>query len=158
MVCSANDLQDSTYGEWRSVYVLTGELLETVSDLGLETPVPWIIGECASSCLFVLANPLHKVYAKVNRFLQKGPSWALEKIPSYWIDRIIHNEPEMDTGYFDELDWLLSIFVKALRSKVVSCSHGNLWTTLPNLWLRIWSFTDAQMSLSGSSRYINLRV
>ncbi|KAJ5587533.1 uncharacterized protein N7459_003298 [Penicillium hispanicum] len=109
-------LKESKYGEWRSVYILTGELLETVNSIGLENPVPWIIGECASNCLFVLANPLHKVYGKVNKFLQKAPSWELEKIPSYWIDRVFQHEPELDDGYFDEVDWLLGMFVKALRS------------------------------------------
>ena len=102
------------------MYILTGELLETVNGLGLDEPIPWILGECASNCLSVLNNPLHKVYGKVNKFLQKAPSWELEKIPSYWIDRILQHEPEADNGYSDEVDWLLGMFVKALRSKAVS--------------------------------------
>lgn len=99
------------------MYILTGELLETVNRIGLEEHVPWIISECASNCLSVLINPLHKVYGKVNKFLQKAPSWEVEKIPSYWIDKIFLQEPELDDGYFDEIDWLLSLFVKGLRSK-----------------------------------------
>ncbi|KAJ6144965.1 hypothetical protein N7470_008860 [Penicillium chermesinum] len=110
-------LKDSSYSDWRSVYILTGELLETVNSIGLEEPVPWIVTECASNCLSVLINPLHKVYGKVNKFLQKAPSWELEKLPSYWIDKIFLQEPELDDGYFDEIDWLLNLFVKSLRSK-----------------------------------------
>ncbi|KAJ5918959.1 hypothetical protein N7466_002960 [Penicillium verhagenii] len=110
-------LKESNYAEWRTVYTLTGELLETASSIGFEKPIPWIVGECASNCLSVLLNPLHKVYGKVNKFLQKAPSWEVEKIPSYWIDRIFLQEPELDDGYFEEIDWLLSLFVKGLRSK-----------------------------------------
>lgn len=96
-----------------------GELLETVTRLGLETPVPWIVGECASSCLKVLTNPLHKLYGKVSRFLQKSPSWEVEKIPSYWIDKILLHEPELYDGYFEEISWLLDLFIRALRTKTV---------------------------------------
>ncbi|KAJ6037148.1 hypothetical protein N7540_001427 [Penicillium herquei] len=110
-------LKESSYAEWRTVYTLCGELLETVNGLGFDKPVPWIIGECASNCLSVLINPLHKVYGKVNKFLQKAPTWELEKIPSYWIDRIFLHEPELDDGYFEEIEWLLNLFVKSLRSK-----------------------------------------
>lgn len=105
--------------EWRSVYILTGELLETVKQIGLESPVPWIVGECASSCLTVLTNPMHKMYGKVNKFLQKAPSWEVEKIPSYWIDKIFLHEPELDDGYFDETSWLLDLLIKGLRTEAV---------------------------------------
>lgn len=114
---NTNRNQESSYSDWRSVYILAGELLETVNSIGLEQPVPWLISECASNCLSVLINPLHKVYGKVNKFLQKAPSWELEKIPSYWIDKIFLQEPEFDDGYFDEIDWLLNLFVRSLRSK-----------------------------------------
>lgn len=113
--------QESKYPEWRTVYLLSGELIETVNqhfDLG--TPVPWVVGECAAGCLSVIVNPLHKVYGKVNKFLQKGPAWQPEKIPSYWIDKILLHEPELDDGSFDELNWLLDLLVKGLRTGTVS--------------------------------------
>jgi nucleolar pre-ribosomal-associated protein 1 len=113
-------LKESKYEEWRTVFTLTGELLETVNNIGMDKPVPWIVGECASNCLAVLTNPLHKVYGKVNKFLQKAPMWEVEKIPTYWVDKILLHEPELDDGYFDEIDWLLNLFVKALRTEAVS--------------------------------------
>lgn len=112
-------LKDSKYVEWRSVYLLTGELLETVRQLGLEAPVPWIVGECASSCLSVLTNPMHKLYGKVNKFLQKAPYWEVEKIATYWVDKVLLHEPELDDGYFEEINWLLDLFVKGLRTGAV---------------------------------------
>ncbi|OJJ50826.1 hypothetical protein ASPZODRAFT_126773 [Penicilliopsis zonata CBS 506.65] len=111
-------IKDSNYTEWRTVYILTGELLETVQRLGLETPVPWVVGECAASCLAVLTNPMHKLYGKVNKFLQKAPSWEVEKIPSFWIDKILLHEPELDDGYFEEVGWLLDLFLKGLRTDI----------------------------------------
>ncbi|KAJ5457019.1 hypothetical protein N7530_012293 [Penicillium desertorum] len=110
-------LKESTYAEWRTVFTLSGELLETVNNIGMEKPVPWIVGECASSCLAVLTDPLHKVYGKVNKFLQKAPAWEVEKIPTYWVDKILLHEPELDDGYFEEIDWLLNLFIKALRTE-----------------------------------------
>ncbi|KAJ5457656.1 hypothetical protein N7475_009044 [Penicillium sp. IBT 31633x] len=110
-------LKESKYAEWRTVFTLCGELLETVNKIGMEKPVPWIVGECAANCLVVLTDPLHKVYGKVNKFLQKAPLWEVEKIPTYWVDKILLHEPELDDGYFDEIDWLLNLFIKALRTE-----------------------------------------
>ncbi|OQE44460.1 hypothetical protein PENCOP_c002G05866 [Penicillium coprophilum] len=110
-------LKESTYAEWRTVFTLAGELLETVNNIGMEKPVPWIVGECASNCLAVLTDPLHKVYGKVNKFLQKAPFWEVEKIPTYWVDKILLHEPELDDGYFEEIDWLLNLFIRALRTE-----------------------------------------
>ncbi|KAL4821447.1 ribosome 60S biogenesis N-terminal-domain-containing protein [Aspergillus spinulosporus] len=110
-------LKESKYAEWRGAYILTGELLETVRQTGVESPVPWIVGECAASCLSVLVDPLHKLYGKVNKFLQKAPSWEVEKIPSYWIDKLLLHEPELDDGYFEETAWLLDLLVKGLRTE-----------------------------------------
>ncbi|RAQ62121.1 ribosome biogenesis protein Urb1 [Aspergillus flavus] len=110
-------IRESKYVEWRSVFLLTGELLETVKQIGLESPVPWIVGECASNCLAVLVNPMNKLYGKVNKFLQKAPSWEPEKIPSYWIDKILLHEPELDDGYFEETNWLLDLLIKGLRTE-----------------------------------------
>jgi len=119
-------LKDSKYVEWRSVYILTGELLETVRQLGFEAPVPWVVGECASSCLSVLTNPMHKLYGKVNKFLQKAPYWEVEKIATYWVDKILLHEPELDDGYFEEINWLLDLFVKGLRTGAVRLHSSSI--------------------------------
>ncbi|KAL2846434.1 ribosome 60S biogenesis N-terminal-domain-containing protein [Aspergillus pseudoustus] len=110
-------LKESSYPEWRTAYTLSGELLETVKQIGLESPVPWIVGECAANCLTVLLDPMHKLYGKVNKFLQKAPSWEVEKISSYWIDKILLHEPELDDGYFEEISWLLNLLKKGLRTE-----------------------------------------
>lgn len=101
---------------------MTGELLESVRQIGLDAPVPWLMGECASACLSVLITPLHKLYGKVNRFLQKAPFWEAEKIATYWVDKILLHEPELDDGYYEEINWLLDLFVKGLRTATVRYS------------------------------------
>lgn len=86
----------------------------------LSAPVPWIVGECAASCLSVLINPRNKVYGKVNKFLQKAPVWTPEKIPSYWIDKILLHPPEVDGGLLDERMFLFNLLINGLRTKAVS--------------------------------------
>jgi nucleolar pre-ribosomal-associated protein 1 len=153
-------MQDSNYTEWRPVYILAGELQETVNQLGSRNPLPWVAGECAVSCLMVLTDPLHKMYGKVNRFLQKHPSWEIGKIPSYWIDKILLHEPEYDDGYADEVNWLLDLLVKGLRTLQVRTLFLSMHcdfehrTDFSN---RIWRSTVEQTSSSVSSPSITHR-
>lgn len=150
-------LKESKYEEWRTVFTLCGELLETVNKIGMDKPVPWIVGECAASCLAVLTNPLHKVYGKVNKFLQKAPMWEVEKIPTYWVDKILLHEPELDDGYTEEIDWLLDLFVKSLRTEAVSLLSFGIITHTILIYHRIWKSSDGQMCLSEFSLSINLQ-
>lgn len=68
----------------------------------------------------VLSDPLHKMYGKVNRYLQRRPSWEVDKIPSYWIDQILLHQPEDDEGHYEEVIWLLDMLVKGLQTSLVS--------------------------------------
>ena len=87
---------------------------------GLDSPLPYIAGELAARIVQVLIDPLHKLYGKVNAFLNKGPKWEIGKIPSYWIDKVLFQEPEQDDGYHHEINWLLDLFVGGLRTEKVS--------------------------------------
>lgn len=60
------------------------------------------------------------MYSKVNKFLNKGPSWNVQRILSYWIDKILLREPEDDDGYDLEVEWLLKLLVNGLRDGGVS--------------------------------------
>ncbi|KAI9928385.1 hypothetical protein ASPWEDRAFT_170615 [Aspergillus wentii DTO 134E9] len=142
-------IKESKYAEWRSAYILAGELLETVKQIGLEAPVPWIVGECASSCLSVLTNPMHKLYGKVNKFLQKAPSWEPEKIPSYWVDKILLHEPELDDGYYEEINWLLDLLIKGIRTETDMEVYRRA-----NVFERVLSFYDSPSAGVSSKRKI----
>ncbi|EFR00164.1 hypothetical protein MGYG_03169 [Nannizzia gypsea CBS 118893] len=111
-------LKESSFEERQPIYILIGELMETVKGLVLNTPAPFIVGELAVRMLVILTNPSHKLYGKINTFLNKSPQWEVGKIPSYWIDKILYHEPESDDGYHEELGWLLDLFVNGLRSEL----------------------------------------
>ncbi|KAM5450041.1 hypothetical protein McanMca71_000574 [Microsporum canis] len=111
-------LKESSFEERQPIYVLIGELLETIKGLGLETPPPFIIGELAARMLAILTNPSHRLYGKINTFLNKSPQWEVGKIPSYWIDKILYHEPESDDGHHEEVAWLLDLFISGLRSEL----------------------------------------
>ena len=98
------------------MYLLLGEVRDTVQNDGLETTVPSIVAEVATQMVTIIADPLHMMYAKVNKFLNKGPSWDAQKIISYWIDRVILKEPEDDDGHDLEVNWLLQLLVNGLRN------------------------------------------
>ncbi|PGH02951.1 hypothetical protein AJ79_07488 [Helicocarpus griseus UAMH5409] len=108
---------NSTYEERQPIYIAAGEVLETAKEVGLETPLPYIAGELAARIVIVLMDPLHKLYGKVNKFLNKGPRWEVAKIPSYWIDKILLQESEYDDSHHEEVGWLLGLFINGLRTK-----------------------------------------
>lgn len=101
--------------------MLLGEVIETVEHLVLEAPFPYFAGVFASHCFLVLTEPLHPLYTKLNTFLHKGPRWKIDKLPSYWIDRILLQPPtEDDGGYHAETGWLLDFLFDGLRKPYVS--------------------------------------
>lgn len=63
------------------------------------------------------------MYGKINKFLNKAPSWDVQKAISYWIDRILLREPEDDDGHELEIRWLLAVLVDGLRTLEVSFPH-----------------------------------
>jgi nucleolar pre-ribosomal-associated protein 1 len=102
------------------MYLLLGEVCETVQEQGFETTTPSVIAEVACLMITILADPSHKMYGKINKFLNKAPSWEAQKVISYWIDRILLKEPEDDDGHDIEVNWLLELLVNALRTSEVS--------------------------------------
>ena len=67
----------------------------------------------------MLTNPVHFLYGKINRYLNKGPPWVISKLPSYWIDKIVLNPPENDNAHEEEVDWLLDTMIEGLRTTEV---------------------------------------
>ncbi|KAL8951700.1 MAG: hypothetical protein Q9222_002348 [Ikaeria aurantiellina] len=109
-------LQASQYSEREPIYLLTGELVETADDWSTEKPLPYIVGMLAAESCLVLSNPLHNLYAKVNKFLNKGPVWNVKKIPSYWVEQILMHPPSIDEAHYKEVGWLLDLLIAGLRT------------------------------------------
>lgn len=112
--------QESDWTDALQVYMLLGEVIETVEHLTSDTSFPHFAGAFASRSLLVLAEPLHPLYFKVNSFLHKGPQWKVDKLPSYWINKIILQSPSEDDGYCAETKWLLDFLLDGLRTANVS--------------------------------------
>ena len=112
--------QESDWTDALQVSMLLGEVIETVEHLASNTSFPHLAGVFASRSLLVLAEPLHRLYFKVNSFLHKGPRWKVDKLPSYWINKIILQSPTEDDGYCAEIKWLLDFLLDGLRTANVS--------------------------------------
>jgi len=100
--------------------LLLGEVCETIHVVGFQDPPPSVVAELAAQVLAVMAEPTHELYGKVNRFLNKGPSWNAQKLLSHWTDEIMLQEPEDDNGHDVEVVWLLQLLVDGLRTPSVS--------------------------------------
>lgn len=109
-------LLESAHPDKSAVYIVLGEVLETAKAVENDDALPYIGGELGVALLNIVLNPLHKLYAKANKFLNKGPRWEAAKIPSYFVDKILLNESEYDDGWADEVAWLLAFFVTGLRN------------------------------------------
>ena len=109
-------LQFSGYSEWRQVRLLIGELRETASNAEADGPLPYIAGVFATHMLEIVNDPLHFQYKKVNNFLNKGPQWTVEKLPSYWTDKVLLRPPTTDDSHYLEIQWLLDVLTDALRT------------------------------------------
>ncbi|KAL9615748.1 MAG: hypothetical protein Q9204_008676, partial [Flavoplaca sp. TL-2023a] len=66
-------LQTSQYSEREAMYLLVGELIETCQSCVGDGALAGFVGAMAAESCLVLSDPLHILYAKVNRFLNKGP-------------------------------------------------------------------------------------
>ncbi|KAL8832293.1 MAG: hypothetical protein Q9191_000347 [Dirinaria sp. TL-2023a] len=97
-------------------YLLTGELIETVEHFPSQRQFPYVAGVFAARCCHVLIEPLHPLYSKIHKFLNRGPKWNVSKIPSYWMDKILLHSPTEDNGCQVEVDWLLDFLIDGLRT------------------------------------------
>ncbi|KAL8769964.1 MAG: hypothetical protein Q9209_004211 [Squamulea sp. 1 TL-2023] len=113
-------LKSSQYSEREALYLLVGEVVETCKTSVAETVLPNFVGVAAAESCLVLSDPLHFLYTKVNKFLNKGPVWKIEKLPSYWVEQIVMRLPTMDDAYYKEIGWLLNVLIEGLRTSAVS--------------------------------------
>ena len=117
-------LKAAPHGEWEQVHLLLGEVAETATGSIEQEPLPFFAGVLAARSIAVLSDPMHAMFNKLNLFLTRGPTWKVAKLPSYWIDRILLQPPEIDDRGFEEADWLLEVMIDGLRTaKVGSFLH-----------------------------------
>ncbi|KAI5287665.1 hypothetical protein KEM54_005835 [Ascosphaera aggregata] len=109
-------LIESAHPDKSAVYIVIGEVLETAGKIDTGVALPYIAGELGVALLNIVLDPLHRLYAKANTFLNKGPRWEIAKLPSYFVDKILFNESEYDDSWADEVAWLIAFFIAGLRT------------------------------------------
>lgn len=102
--------------------MLLGEAIETARTIIDRAHVPYTATVFAARAVTVLADPTHFMFPKINRFLNRGPSWNVDKLPSYWTENVLRKEPDEDDGYHKEVNWLLDLFIDCIRTVEVSDS------------------------------------
>lgn len=109
-------LKVSGYSEWQQVYILAGEIVETAEKIVADGPLAYYAGVLAADLFLVLGDPLHLMYSKANKFMNRGPEWNVTKLPSYWVDKVLMNPPTDDDGHHQEAEWLLDGLIDGLRT------------------------------------------
>ncbi|MCJ1250321.1 hypothetical protein MMC30_007547 [Trapelia coarctata] len=109
-------LKASGYKEREQMILLLGELTESAKNIISADPLPYFAGAIAARSILVLNNPLHFMYTKVNKFLNKSPEWNISKLPSYWIGKILLAPPTDDDAHHREIVWLLDTLIEGLRT------------------------------------------
>ncbi|EXJ55721.1 hypothetical protein A1O7_08651 [Cladophialophora yegresii CBS 114405] len=92
-------LEGSAYEEKTQLYLLLGELCETVKAHNLSnttSPSPSIVAELAIHFLPTIAEPSSPFYRKTNNYLLRAPSWSTTHILSHWINETFFVPPEID--------------------------------------------------------------
>lgn len=101
-------VDQSTYSEKTQIYLLLGEVSETMKGHSLKSTdiqapgsvaPPSITSELAISILNVISDPSSPFYQKTNNFLLRGPSWNLNQVIPYWTNEIFLTEPESDDAF-----------------------------------------------------------
>ncbi|GAB7346787.1 hypothetical protein MBLNU459_g1887t1 [Dothideomycetes sp. NU459] len=114
-------VQESSNEEKDQIYILLGELAETANSPLLpvplsQQPVAYIATTFFTHALAVLQDPSHFIYPKLNKYLNKGPSWNIPKLCSHWIDKTVLEVPEEDDKHWDEVEWVLGFLVDGTRT------------------------------------------
>jgi nucleolar pre-ribosomal-associated protein 1 len=111
-------VKESTNDDKDQIYLLLGELSETVTELSpplSEVALPYMASVFATSALAILQEPSHFMYPKINKYLNKGPIWNIHKLPNHWIDKTTLETPDEDDKHWAEVTWVLDFFCSATR-------------------------------------------
>lgn len=110
----AAKLKESAFEEKDQIWLLLCEVGETAKKIINDEPLPTVISAFASHAIPVLTDPLHCLYAKINKFLSQGPTWELAKIPLLY--KVLDEAPTLDDAHYTEMNWLLMYMLAGLRT------------------------------------------
>lgn len=96
--------------------LLLKEMLETLSFRPADSIVPYLVTCFTTRALAVLSDPAHVLYPKINRFLNRFPSWITDRLPSHWEQKLVCDPPDEDTAHWQEVEWFLDWLFDGLRT------------------------------------------
>lgn len=108
----------STHTLKHQVYLVLGEVCETLVQQGTSQPQPTIIPELADTLIRIMIHPTHTLYVNANKFLLYKPSWPAKHVTLYWLEKVFHREPDDPDSWTAEVEWLLQLFLQGLRSEI----------------------------------------
>jgi nucleolar pre-ribosomal-associated protein 1 len=103
--------------EHQQLYLLLGELLESVDHTGAEA-FPYVGGVLAARCAGIVADPTLSLFSTVNKFLTTSPAWDVNSLLRFFWHRIVASQPDDDTTYHKEADWYFDYLMDSLRTPV----------------------------------------
>jgi nucleolar pre-ribosomal-associated protein 1 len=109
----------STNDDKDQIYLLLGELSETVAEMSppiAQQSLPYIASVFATQALAILQDPSHFMYAKINKYLNKGPVWNVGKLANYWVDRTLLETPDEDDKHWAEIEFVLDFIMLGTRT------------------------------------------
>lgn len=112
-------VKESTNEDKDQIYLLLGELSETVSAMSppiAQQPLPYIASVFATQSLAILQDPSHFMYPKINKYLNKGPTWNVGKLANYWVDRTVLETPDEDDKHWAEIEFVLDFITAGTRT------------------------------------------
>ncbi|MCJ1280704.1 hypothetical protein MMC26_000021 [Xylographa opegraphella] len=112
----ASKLETSEYVEWQQLYLLLEEVVDSAKDIILTKQLPSVAGVIATRAVMVLNDPLHFMYPKVNKFLNRSPNWEIAKLPSYWVDKVFLHPPADDDSHQREVQWVVDTLIDGLQT------------------------------------------
>jgi len=130
--------------------------MESAKSMIAADPLPYFAGVIAARSILVANSPLHFMYTKVNKFLNKSPEWNISKLPAYWVGKILLAPPTEDDAHHREVAWLLDALVEGLRIPAVRFLREELSFGGANDRDRTWNYIAAVVSLKGSCHYQSL--
>lgn len=96
--------------------MLISELVESTKDIIQEDAVVSVATAFAKHALKVQMDPSHFMYPKINRYLMKGPTWRIRRLPEYWLDKVLSEAPDEDGAHGQEVEWVLDMLTDGLRT------------------------------------------
>lgn len=110
-----NRVKESNADYKDQIWLLIIEVLETSRSTVDEAPLSYVAGCLATAALKVQLDAKHFMFRMINRFLLKDPYWHINKLPSYYLGKVLAPEKDEEENYWAKVEWVLTWLLDGLR-------------------------------------------